>query len=246
MNKRRNRDVVLAITSAAIAGVIMFFAIDAFAENFFDTPPGGQPPTVPCNQTEFPVCDGECPEGDTCRARVIDVPDDEGADIELCVCEAMGGCCIGGGTEGTAAECIIAFPSDCLDEGGLYLGNNTTCDEVDCLPLLVTYDSIQAERTKRGVLITWTTESENDNAGFRVLRETTFRTGKSLMVVSPFIPSGGNSLTGMSYEFLDDSKDAATAQHYYLEDIDLWGRISRHGPIEFGPRGPKLERKTPR
>lgn len=245
MNNRRYRDVLLGITSVAIAGVILFFAVDAFADNFFDTLPGGEAP-IDCFLSAFPVCDGACPDGSTCQPFVSDGADDEGGDEEFCYCQEMGGCCIGGGTENTAAECIVTSPSDCLDQGGLYLGRGSTCDEVDCLPLLVTYESIQAERTKRGVLITWTTESENDNAGFRVLRETTLRTGKSLMVVSPFIPAGGNSLTGMSYQFLDDSKDAATANHYYLEDIDLWGRISRHGPIEFGPRGPKLERKTPR
>ena len=32
-------------------------------------------------------------------------------------------------------------------------------------------------------------------------------------------------------EFLDNSKQSAAAVHYYLEDIDLWGKVTRQGPI---------------
>ncbi len=37
----------------------------------------------------------------------------------------MGGCCVDG-------DCSITTESDCSDAGGNYLGNSSTCDDVDC------------------------------------------------------------------------------------------------------------------
>ena len=41
----------------------------------------------------------------------------------------------------------------------------------------------------------------------------------------------GTNLVGGSYEVIDDSPEAARAVHYYVEDIDIFGKVTRHGPI---------------
>ena len=41
----------------------------------------------------------------------------------------------------------------------------------------------------------------------------------------------GNALNGSSYRFVDNGKEATAAQSYYIEDIDIYGKVTRHGPI---------------
>ena len=50
------------------------------------------------------------------------------------------------------------------------------------------------------------------------------------------------------YERLDDSPEARRAVHYYIEDIDLFGKVTRHGPIvvQRGERRGALIRVTSR
>ena len=81
------------------------------------------------------------------------------------------------------------------------------------------------------MLISWTTASEIDTIGFRVLRETPRGREKTVDAISQLIPSAGYSLLGSSYNFLDNSKGAVSAEHYYLEDVDLYGKVTRFGPI---------------
>ncbi len=164
--------------------------------------------------------------------------------------ECRGGCCIGGGTPGTPAECIVTTQAICEAQNNLYLGDDQPCDEVDCYPLLVTMEAFSAEATKDGVLISWTTASEIDTAGFRVLRGVPARGEKAatLEPISPLIPSAGNSLESASYSFLDNAKQAATAEYYYIEDLDIFGKVTRHGPIvvernQPSPRGWKVDLK---
>ncbi len=141
-----------------------------------------------------------------------------------------GACCTNG--PGTETECEELPASTCDSSGGLFLGEGSVCAEViDCFALVVTYEAISARETEGGVLVSWTTATEVDTVGFRVLRESSRRGEKTLTAVSPVIHAGGTGLNGMSYEFLDNSKAAQTAVHYYLEDIDFWGRVTQHGPV---------------
>ena len=60
--------------------------------------------------------------------------------------------------------------------------------------------------------------------------------------------SAGSSLESASYSFLDNSKQAATAEYYYIEDLDIFGKATRHGPIvvernQPSPRGRKVDLK---
>ena len=80
-------------------------------------------------------------------------------------------------------------------------------------------------------MIHWTTQAEIDTVGFRVLREVPGTTDKTVDVLVELIPANGHALIGASYEFLDNSKQAAIAVYYYIEDIDIYGKVTRHGPI---------------
>ena len=139
-----------------------------------------------------------------------------------------GACCIGLGTLNTPAECIEVTEEDCLGQGGLALGNGVSCDVIDCLALLVTYESISATATADGVRVSWVTEMEIDTVGFRVLRGSE---RKTLTVLSDLIPSAGYGVTGASYEFLDNSELRPGRYAYYVEDIDIYGKVTQYGPM---------------
>jgi hypothetical protein len=82
-----------------------------------------------------------------------------------------GACCDNG--PGTESDCVIATKDECEAGRGLFLGNGTECaDDLDCVVLLVTFDSLSAVATADGVRVAWTTVTEIDTVGFRVLRET--------------------------------------------------------------------------
>ncbi len=159
-----------------------------------------------------------------------------------------GACCTGRGP-GTPVECLVTTALRCQELDGLYRGDGTGCGPgggEGCFALEVTMESMSAVETPQGVVIRWATAAEIDTVSFRVLREILADgegVEKSLDVVAPMIPAAGHGLVGASYEFLDNSKQAAFAVHYYLEDIDLWGKVTRHGPIVVD-RGQPTETRT--
>ena len=79
------------------------------------------------------------------------------------------------------------------------------------------------------VLINWTTASQTNNAGFRVLRSTD---GETYEVVSSLIAGAGTTDQLMDYMFEDTSLPAAEIVYYVLEQVDLDGTINRSNPIE--------------
>ena len=62
---------------------------------------------------------------------------------------------------------------------------------------------------------------------------------------APMIRAHGNSVTGASYVFLDNTAPSAGTLRYYLEDIDVFGRATRHGPIEVQPMLRRETRRLP-
>jgi len=153
-----------------------------------------------------------------------------------------GACCTNG--PGTQTECIETTRADCEANQSLFLGEGVPCaNQIDCVTLVVKMESMAATVTPDGVRVTWTTIQEVDTAGYRVLRETASRE-KGVVAVSPVIPVAGTGFTGASYEFLDNGKGARSALRYWIEDIDAFGRVTRHGPIavERPGRGLRVSR----
>jgi hypothetical protein len=98
-----------------------------------------------------------------------------------------------------------------------------------CEPLLAVVDDFTAEVTPEGVQLRWNTIMEIDHLGFNVLRSRGHRAMEQIN--TELITARGSALDGASYGFLDGSRQAPGTVQYYLQDLDLWGRTTLHGPV---------------
>ena len=78
------------------------------------------------------------------------------------------------------------------------------------------------------VTLNWQTASESDNSGFNILRSNS-RNGIYERINDEKI------LTQRSgqYSFDDKNVEASTRYFYKLEDVDLQGNVTLHGPVEI-------------
>jgi hypothetical protein len=85
------------------------------------------------------------------------------------------------------------------------------------------------------VILSWSTESEIDNAGFNIYRSEA-ENGEYVKINDALIPAQGSSTQGASYEFIDNDAQNRKTYYYKLEDIDLKGQSTMHGPVSATPR----------
>jgi hypothetical protein len=81
----------------------------------------------------------------------------------------------------------------------------------------------------------WSTEAEIDNAGFNIYRAES-EYGNYIKINSSLVPAQGSSTHGASYEFVDKDVQNRKTYCYKLEDIDLDGTSTMHGPVNATPR----------
>jgi hypothetical protein len=102
-------------------------------------------------------------------------------------------------------------------QGG-HLGQVTPVELVD----------FAAQTTRDGVLLTWTTASETQNAGFVIRR---IADGREETLTEGMIPGAGTTAVPQTYEFLDTEVDAGTTYLYTLSDVSLTGIERAHSPV---------------
>ena len=85
------------------------------------------------------------------------------------------------------------------------------------------------------VILQWTTEAEIDNAGFNLFRSLS-EDGDYVKINTELIPAKGSSTQGVTYEFTDTNMKNRKTYYYKLEDIDLNGKSTMHGPLSATPR----------
>ena len=92
-------------------------------------------------------------------------------------------------------------------------------------------------------LIKWRTGYEVDNVGFRVYRE---QNGRRVRITSSIVPGTaligagpGASAGGRIYTWSDGTAPSEGVR-YWLEDIDLKGKHTWHGPIVPAPASPRV------
>ena len=99
---------------------------------------------------------------------------------------------------------------------------------------LITLVSFTATPSNKKVILKWTTESEISNAGFNIYRSES-EDGKYIKVNDLLISSEGSPTEGAKYFFIDKNLKNRLTYFYKLEDIDLNGSSTFHGPLKATP-----------
>ena len=76
----------------------------------------------------------------------------------------------------------------------------------------------------------WTTAQESENKGFNLYRGTS-PAGPFEKLNGGLIPSGSVSSEGRDYEFIDPAVSRGAIYYYKLEDVDVRGTHTPHGPV---------------
>ena len=123
---------------------------------------------------------------------------------------------------GSGAATVVVTASD---------GTNTTSSVTIQFDEQVPVElaSFAGEVGKDNVVLNWSTASQTNNAGFRVLRSID---QENYEVVSELISGAGTTDVLMPYSFIDVNVPAAEQVFYVLEQIDLDGTIHRSNAIE--------------
>jgi hypothetical protein len=95
--------------------------------------------------------------------------------------------------------------------------------------LAVTLANFTAEGQAGQVLVSWETVSEIDNAGFNLYRSDSAAGLQTLLGYTPSQAPG--STQGAAYSYVDAAVEAGQTYWYWLEDVDLAGATTLHGPV---------------
>ncbi len=106
-------------------------------------------------------------------------------------------------------------------------------------PLAVTLASFDAQAQAGHVLVSWETVSELNNAGFNLYRTGSVGDGEPSRRDRPeqgellaFVPSQApGSTLSASYSYADLNVEPGQTYWYWLEDVDLSGATTLHGPV---------------
>jgi hypothetical protein len=114
----------------------------------------------------------------------------------------------------------------------------TTTVQILVGPTAVKLDSFAATGFDDGrVLVQWKSGQEADNLGFNVYREqngSRIRVTPQLVAGSALIAGANSSLTaGKSYNWVDTPSAGGKSVRYWLEEIDLKGNRTLHGPVDI-------------
>jgi len=122
--------------------------------------------------------------------------------------------------------------------------NYGQCDvfewDLDGTPTLVSLSSFAAVPQSGRIIIQWTTASEIDNAGFNIYRAES-KDGEYVKVNDSLIPAEGAPTQSVSYQFFDDGVKNRTTYYYKLEDMNLNGTSTMHGPVSGTLNGKYLD-----
>lgn len=98
------------------------------------------------------------------------------------------------------------------------------------LTVAVELISFSAHCEGEGVLLTWATQSENDNFGFYIFRSCQEDANYIRITENP-IPGAGNSAVPYHYSYRDTGVSAGETLYYKLGDIGNHGKMTMHGPV---------------
>lgn len=128
--------------------------------------------------------------------------------------------------------------SECGSKGYEYSKHETFEHDLEChsdgkckSPTFIELNYLIAEAGVSLVTLEWETDMEIDNAGFNIWRSEQEDGGYSV-INETLIPAQGS---GSFYSYADDNVINGTTYYYMIEDIDLYGVSTLHGPVYATP-----------
>jgi hypothetical protein len=120
---------------------------------------------------------------------------------------------------------------DCINIHGQGWGcSNCQCVQSTIIELI----SFEADAGLFRVTLKWETAAEIDNAGFNIYRSET-ADGEFVKLNTELISAKGSATKGASYRFADWGTERGKTYYYKLEDVDIAGNATLHGPASAKP-----------
>jgi len=164
-------------------------------------------------------------------------PVNDSVEVRWTVYEEAGAC--------TPPEADLNFYCGYTDGASISVTDSAFDEYEDCWgPLSVEMSSISATGHDSYVEVEWITASEIDNAGFNLYHSIS-KEGEKSQLNEALIPAQGDELQGASYSFTDEDVTNGVTYYYWLEDVDLHGRSSMHGPVSAIPTSVEERKEMP-
>jgi len=107
-------------------------------------------------------------------------------------------------------------------------------DSLLTIPTLVELSYFRATSLDSAVFLEWATETELDNEGFNIWRSE--EKDREYVRINPyFIPGEGDAGFGAEYSLTDYNVTNGVIYYYKLEEIDIYGKSTFHGPAPAVP-----------
>ena len=103
-------------------------------------------------------------------------------------------------------------------------------------PAVVLAQQPVATAARAAVIVEWTTESEVNLAGFNLYRSES-PDGPYVKLNDTLIAASPDPVTGGSYSCTDATAEPGVTYYYQLEDVELDGKATMHGPIAVVSEG---------
>jgi hypothetical protein len=103
------------------------------------------------------------------------------------------------------------------------------------VPTAITIASFTAEPGDGAVTLNWETGDETDNLGFNLYRSES-KNGLFAKINDALIFSKASNGLGAAYAYEDDDLKNGRKYFFKLEDVDIYGVKSMHGPVSVTPR----------
>ncbi|MCX5905364.1 MAG: hypothetical protein NTV89_18275 [Proteobacteria bacterium] len=132
----------------------------------------------------------------------------------------------------------VSLPCDWVDMHNLNKSWGATCATGSChgnCSTVIELYSFTASAGNQKVILQWETASETDNVGFNIYRAVA-ENGEYVKINYSLIPANGSASQSAPYTFVDEKVQNRKTYFYKLEDLDLNGNSTMHGPVSATPR----------